>query len=78
MFLAFVFLAACPSGLLGFERAQRGQTDLLLGLRAHHERCSIDQILAYLNVALADQDSSLVDRFRMEALLRNAGLESLI
>jgi hypothetical protein len=76
--LAFVFLAAGAAGLLGLEGRERGEVDLLLGGSPDQVLVGVHEVLADLDVSLVDQNAGLVDGLGLEALLVDAGLQTLV
>ena len=78
LFLAFVFLAAGPAGLLGLEGREGSQVDLLLGGGPHQELGGVDDVSADLDVPLVDEDSGLMDALGLEAFLVDSSLEPLV
>jgi hypothetical protein len=59
------------------EWRSQSEVDVLLGVEADHEGGNVDDLLADADVALADQDTSVVDRLGKTELV-DAGLETAL
>ncbi|KAJ5096682.1 hypothetical protein N7456_007403 [Penicillium angulare] len=55
-------LAAHTTGAATTEGRRQSEVDVLLGVKANHERGNVDDLLADTDVALLDQDTGVVDR----------------
>lgn len=70
-------LSADTAGATATEGRSQGEVDVLLGVQADHEGGHVDDLLADTDVALADEDTGVVDGLG-EAKLVDAGLETTL
>lgn len=70
-------LSADTAGAATTEGRGQGEVDVLLGVEADHERGDVDDLLADTDVALADQDTGVVDGLG-ETELVDTGLETAL
>lgn len=70
-------LSADTTGTTATKGRGQGEVDVLLGVETDHERGNVDDLLADADVALADQDTSVVDRLG-ETELVDTGLETAL
>lgn len=70
-------LSADTAGAATTKGRGQGEVDVLLGVEADHERGHVDDLLADTDVALADQDTGVVDGLG-ETELVDTGLETAL
>ena len=70
-------LSADTAGAAAAEGRVESEVDVLLGVEADDERGNVDDLLVDTDVALADQDASVVDRLG-QAKLVDAGLQATL
>ena len=70
-------LSPDAAGATTAERRSEGEVDVLLRIQSNNERRNVDDLLADADVALADEDTGVVNRLG-EAQLVNQGLEAAL
>lgn len=70
-------LSAHTAGTAATKGRGQGEVDVLLGVETDHERGNVDDLLADADVALADQDTGVVDRLG-ETELVDTGLQAAL
>lgn len=70
-------LSADTTGTTTTKGRGQGEVDVLLGVETDHERGNVNDLLADTDVALADQDTGVVDRLG-ETELVDTGLETAL
>lgn len=70
-------LSADTAGAAATEGRGQGEVDVLLGVKTDHERGHVDDLLADADVALADQDTGVVDGLGQTELV-DTGLQTAL